>query len=100
MSSGGNLQAQILLHLDTSAPLSTPTKWPDAIAACLSECDNRSLTSVAFPALGTGNIVLYIYVIELWQNSGPQWPGACSPCFLADGVLGRILLLMMHKKLQ
>ena len=56
VTTAGDLTARYLIHLDSQLPGKSSKKWTSAIMECLSECDRRQATSIAFPALGTGMV--------------------------------------------
>ncbi len=54
MSTGGNLSAKRVVHLNVTG-FSGNRQWKEGIKKCLQEAEREQLTSIAFPALGTGN---------------------------------------------
>ena len=55
VTTAGDMNAKYIIHLDSSRPGRDSTKWTEAIVECLTESDTKEATSIAFPALGTGN---------------------------------------------
>ncbi len=63
VTSAGNLQAELVFHLNVSA-LNSSGKWEAGITQCLQEVENRKLKSIAFPAIGTGEKITYNYIFD------------------------------------
>ena len=58
ITSGGNLAAKHVLHLDVQG-LTDKGEWKKGITRCLQQAERNELSSISFPALGTGkNLIL------------------------------------------
>ena len=55
----GDLNADHIFHINTAY-----SSWPILISNCLTACDKRKITSIAFPSIGTGNVI-YKYLSNL-----------------------------------
>ncbi|XP_067933230.1 protein mono-ADP-ribosyltransferase PARP14-like [Watersipora subatra] len=54
VSSGGNLSAQYIFHVNAQSFSGFNDEWKKLLSSCLEKCDGNGLTSIAFPAHGTG----------------------------------------------
>ncbi|KAF6033906.1 PARP14 [Bugula neritina] len=54
VSGAGHLTAKFIFHIKTN---NSSDSWSKIICTCLEECDKRELQSIAFPALGTGELL-------------------------------------------
>ena len=57
ISEAGNLSATHIFHINTHLAQKTSDGWEKMIANCLKECDKRNVRSIAFPAIGTGEVL-------------------------------------------
>ena len=55
ITKGGSLNAKYVLHLDVR-DMNSKHDWKKGISRCLQEATNAELTSLSFPALGTGTV--------------------------------------------
>ena len=53
VTTGGTLTAKYVIHLDIME-MNGKRDWKRGISRCLEEAEKAELTSVSFPALGTG----------------------------------------------
>ena len=53
ITTAGNLAAKRIIHLDVNG-VSGKNEWKKAISKCLQEAEKAQLSSLSFPALGTG----------------------------------------------
>lgn len=53
ITGGGNLSASHVIHVDVQG-ISGKNGWKKAITTCLQEAEKDELSSLSFPALGTG----------------------------------------------
>lgn len=49
VSVAGDLEADYIFHVNT-----TSESWPKIVSNCLAACDYKRVSSIAFPAIGTG----------------------------------------------
>ena len=52
-TSGGNLTAKHVIHLDVQG-ITSKGEWKKGITRCLQQAESNELSSISFPALGTG----------------------------------------------
>ena len=62
--SGGGLPSDHVLLIDAEIG-SRKKGWKTLVENCLKVCENRKITSIAFPALGTGNSLHHSLFIEI-----------------------------------
>ena len=53
ITTAGNLAAKRVIHLDVNG-VNGKNDWKKAISKCLQEAEKAQLSSLSFPALGTG----------------------------------------------
>ena len=65
VTSAGNLPSKYIIHLEAGHK-----SWKEMVFSALKEAESKMFTSVAMPALGTGNygfMVVYLTILSLWQ---------------------------------
>ena len=66
ITTAGNLAAKRVIHLDVSG-VSGKNEWKKAISKCLQEAEKAQLSSLSFPALGTGMCAILIALPVVFQ---------------------------------
>ena len=91
MLGGGNLPADHVLLINAYIGSRSKNGWKTLIKNCLEVCENRKITSIAFPALGTGNLSHRSLLIEiLYQHtlfSHQQTYSDATITFVAQSIL-------------
>ena len=55
----GNLKAEFIIHIAFQKSID---RWQSKFRQCLNKADKKKMKSLSFPVLGTGRLVIYIYI--------------------------------------
>ena len=67
ITTAGNLSAKRVIHLDVNG-VNGKNDWKKAISKCLQEAEKAQLSSLSFPALGTGMCAILIAFLAVLEQ--------------------------------